>query len=306
MISPEDYCVLLELNDSWKWIARDNDTFLWVYEKKPIKYEISWDNLSGVCESLDSDSFQFIQWEDEEPYSIAELIEGYESEESKVKNLKEIRSEFENKLIQLMKGRHPMLKIGVLNAVSDLFNQLEEPEVLSEYWIEQKLIDTHIDTLSGDIHVTFRLDDLQNIIVPKQKLPMIPRFVAEWIEEMKQDERPLYSVMSSLMNKTNHEWAVWKSANKNFSEIVAQAWLDGFTVEEEPKYYALIKGHEKIGSDDKYWNYCITDESLDIGDNKVHTDVLAEYVLSATKDDWENLGINDDNADFVKVEEMEK
>ena len=110
--------------------------------------------------------------------------------------------------------------------------------------------------------------------------------------------------MSSLMNKTNYEWAVWKSDNKNFSEIVAQAWLDGFTVEEEPKYYAKIKGHENIGSDDKYWNYCITDESLDIGYNKIHADVLAEYVLSATKDEWEYLGINDDNSDFVLVEEL--
>ena len=44
----------------------------------------------------------------------------------------------------------------------------------------------------------------------------------------------------------------------------------------------------------------------DIGDNKVHADVLAEYVLNATKDEWENLGINDDTADFIKVEEMEE
>ena len=34
--------------------------------------------------------------------------------------------------------------------------------------------------------------------------------------------------------------AIWKRANKNFSEIVAQAWLDGFTVEEEQKYYLKI------------------------------------------------------------------
>ena len=87
-------------------------------------------------------------------------------------------------------------------------------------------------------------------------------------------------------------------------EILAQKY--GYEVEEEPIYYALIKGHENISSDDKYWNYCITDESLDIGDNKVHADVLAEYVLSATKDEWENLGINDDNADFVEVEELEE
>lgn len=76
---------------------------------------------------------------------------------------------------------------------------------------------------------------IQNLEEPKKVV--IPKFVAAWIEEMKQDERPLYSVMSTLMNKTKHEWAVWKSANMNFSEIVAQAWLDGYEVEDVPLYY---------------------------------------------------------------------
>ena len=68
----------------------------------------------------------------------------------------------------------------------------------------------------------------------------VPKFVADWVKEMKQDERPLYSVMSGLMNKTNHEWGVWKSANMNFSEIVAQAWIYGYTVEKEKLYTVEI------------------------------------------------------------------
>ena len=73
-----------------------------------------------------------------------------------------------------------------------------------------------------------QLEDSEKVVIPK--------FVADWIEEMKQDKRPFYSVMSSLMNKTNHEWAIWKSANMNFSEIVAQAWLDGYQLEKEKLY----------------------------------------------------------------------
>ena len=198
---------------------------------------------------------------------------------------------------------HFYVNVGLKMAL-DFLNKVEEPEVLSPEWLEEN--EQSIDYRSTVTGQFVESNKLQNIIVPKQELPVIPKYVAYWIEEMKEDERPLYSVMSSLMNKTNHEWAVWKSANKNFSEIVAQAWLDGFTVEEEQKYFAKIKGHENIGSDDKYWNYCITDESLFIDDNKVHPDVLGEYVLNATKDEWENLGINDDNADFVKVEELEE
>lgn len=69
-------------------------------------------------------------------------------------------------------------KTALLKAI----DQLDESEVLSEYWIEQKSIDTHVDTLSGEIQVTFRLDDLQNLVVPKQRLPVIPKFVAEYIK----------------------------------------------------------------------------------------------------------------------------
>lgn len=95
------------------------------------------------------------------------------------------------------------------------------------------------------------LEEVKNIIsqIHEPQKPVVPKFVAEWIVEMKQDERPLYSVMSSLMNKTNHEWDVWKSANMNFSEIVAQAWLDGFEIEQE-KLYTV-----EIPDPNSYYNY---------------------------------------------------
>ena len=50
------------------------------------------------------------------------------------------------------------------------------------------------------INIVSKIDEPQKVVVPK--------FVSEWIEEMKQDKRPLYSVMSSLMNKINNEWTV--------------------------------------------------------------------------------------------------
>ena len=86
------------------------------------------------------------------------------------------------------------------------------------------------------------------------------------------------------------------------------SWLTGITkeIEQEPKYYAKIKGHENIGSNDKYWNYNTDMEELSVGDSEVHPNVISEYTIKATKDEWANLGINDDNADFVKVEELEE
>ena len=105
------------------------------------------------------------------------------------------------------------------------------------------------------------LEDLVNKIYDDLK-PVVPKFVGEWIEEMKQDERALYSVMSSLMNKTNHEWTVWKSANMNFSEIVAQAWLDGYTVEKEKLYTVEIPNPN---GDSNRYGLCKVDGKIIIG-----------------------------------------
>ena len=46
--------------------------------------------------------------------------------------------------------------------------------------------------------------------------------------------------MISLMNKTDHGWTVWKSANMNFSEIVAQAWIYGYEIEQVKLYTVEI------------------------------------------------------------------
>ena len=205
--------------------------------------------------------------------------------------------------------------------------KLENPETLSQKWIDENAIEFYTDTADAEWHVTFRLDDLQTLLVPKQEevdraykdgyekgkehatkviKPTIPKFIAEVIEEDKERGYDVYDSIDLIIETDGGgllSISDWVARN---IDKYARAWLYGYTVEEKLKYFAKIKGHENIGSDDKYWNYCITDESLDIGDNKVHADVLAEYVLNATKDEWENLGINDDNADFIKVEGMEE
>lgn len=190
--------------------------------------------------------------------------------------------------------------------VKNKIDQLDEPETLSQEWLDEKSFPIIHQAREKDV---VPVKDLKDKLVPKQRLPVIPKFVADWIEFKKKSRIPYENVLQAIDELVNsstskaHDWALKTSENK---DTFARAWLDDYTVEEEQRYYALIKGHENIGSDDKYWNYCITDESLDIGDNRVHTDVLAEYVLNATKDEWENLGINGDNADFVEVEEMEE
>ena len=62
---------------------------------------------------------------------------------------------------------------GYIHGMKDvqaIANQLDEPEALSQEWISEKSIDTHVDTINGEIQVTFILDDLQNLLVPKESL----------------------------------------------------------------------------------------------------------------------------------------
>ena len=70
---------------------------------------------------------------------------------------------------------------------------------------------------------------------------------------------------------------------------------------EEPLYYALIKGHELIDTARVYWDYDKYDESVFISELYSLPD---NFLTEMSKSEWNKLGINDSNADFVKVGEV--
>ena len=63
------------LNEKYKWIARDKNDWLYVYASKPKKGITIWENTGSPMMPF-VHLFNFIKWEDEEPYSIEELMEG--------------------------------------------------------------------------------------------------------------------------------------------------------------------------------------------------------------------------------------
>ena len=65
------------LNEKYKWIARDKNDWLYVYASKPKKGITIWENTGSPMMPF-VHLFNFIKWEDEEPYSIEELLEGEE------------------------------------------------------------------------------------------------------------------------------------------------------------------------------------------------------------------------------------
>lgn len=70
--------------------------------------------------------------------------------------------------------------------------------------------------------------------------PVIPQFVAEIIEYYKGQNAILYDALREKnFNKQYNEWLVNEQDAYN---KVTRAWLDGYEVEEEPKYIVKIKG----------------------------------------------------------------
>ena len=73
--------VILENIDKgkdYRWIARYSAGVLCLCTDKPYKGRAYWEMKSGACISflMFNHLFQFIKWEDEEPYNIAELLKG--------------------------------------------------------------------------------------------------------------------------------------------------------------------------------------------------------------------------------------
>ena len=75
----------------------------------------------------------------------------------------------------------------------------------------------------------------------------IPMFVADFITEQKKLGHTLSYSIDACMSDIVAEW-YWDN-----SELFARAWLDGYTVEEEKRYYVRFKGMES--GDFNYLNF---------------------------------------------------
>ena len=84
MITREEYLELKERYQLGKrWIARDKDDCLYMYNTEPLREVFRWINpkLDGTSERVNESSFQCIKWEDGKPTRILDLIQDYEKQE---------------------------------------------------------------------------------------------------------------------------------------------------------------------------------------------------------------------------------
>lgn len=210
-----------------------------------------------------------------------------------MKTLEFIREEIWEEMLRLEDKRKDQwvdIKYRTLREVLQKLGHLDEPEVLSQKWIDENKVQ-RIDNLrkmtTSDVvtveklknlivpkqEITFEqaydklreesilseksfdyywncindnveIDEPGNILVPKQDKPVIPQFVAEWIEkQMKFGYEDVFISMTRLRERAPEKVKFWF---RNNSDTYARAWLDDYEVEKEKKYQVIIRDGEYI------------------------------------------------------------
>lgn len=103
---------------------------------------------------------------------------------------------------------------------------------------EIKGLKYHNASKSSWVDRSLVLDLVEKLVEPQK--PIVPQYVADWIEECKDDDFHLFGAMEGIsLNQKKLDY--WFREDDNM-ELFARAWLDGYTVEEEKLYLVKIKG----------------------------------------------------------------
>ena len=105
-----------------------------------------------------------------------------------------------------------------------------------------------INNFADNVSLSKLIEDLNELM--ESRKPVVPQFVADWIEECKNDDFHLFGAMEE-MSLHQKKLDYWFREDDNM-ELFARAWLDGYTVEEEHKYNVKFKG---ISGELNYLNY---------------------------------------------------
>ena len=76
-LTEDEKIILRNLPKEYKWIARDLSGMVYIFIERPEKGQAIWYGCGQPMIPF-YHLFQFITWEDEEPYSIEELLKGEE------------------------------------------------------------------------------------------------------------------------------------------------------------------------------------------------------------------------------------
>jgi hypothetical protein len=152
------------------------------------------------------------------------------------------------------------LAYGVQIKVSQIAGKLDIGFAISADWNRRKQMNKqeaiekikNIDTLNiNDMAAGQQVDMViknQVIAVISQidepQKPVVPKFVAEWIEEARAEEYSLYGALE-MVGEANEDWIFGN--DKTNQETFARAWIDGYEVEKEKLYTVEIPNPNSAG-----------------------------------------------------------
>lgn len=159
------------------------------------------------------------------------------------KDIEWLKKEIGAEMLQLEPNRNERwsdVKYQTLRSVAQKINELDKPEVLSQEWIDEYA--------QGDYDEWVYVEDLENLLISKQELPVIPQFMANWIEKYTEYGYDLYPVLKKMEDNSR----IWKKTydwyRKNTHKFV-NAYLTGrYEVEEEQKYNVQLKVKSASGT----------------------------------------------------------
>lgn len=151
----------------------------------------------------------------------------------------------------------------------DALNNNEKYEFLTEKWIEGNKFE--VNGWNEAVHV----EDLENLIIPKQELPIVPTWFDEWWKDIPKGEGNLLHNIAQFHDKLYsygtrevYDYINDTGNKKKLLNIIINE-LD-YKVEEEQRYYVLFGSQ----SHDDNWTYALTNSgSIEIFEK----DVLPEW-----------------------------
>jgi hypothetical protein len=126
--------------------------------------------------------------------------------------------------------------------------------------------------------------------------PVVPQFVADWIEQRKDEGWKLSQMF--LQANLEEKYGRWIVDNQ---ETFARAWLDGYTVEKEKRYYVRFKGMES--GDFNYLNFIKFQHAWVLSSLKIDKKFRTEH----TKKQLEEAGFGwVFDCEGIEIEEVEE
>ncbi|WP_185939989.1 DUF1642 domain-containing protein [Enterococcus faecium] len=142
-----------------------------------------------------------------------------------------------------IKGRTGKMVDGVFVKSSDLEDSDESKITDEQAW--NKVAEAYPESAQS------LRNTLDNAVFGKTgepQKPVVPKFVAEWIEQAKKERQSLYEAMYNIESSTyyhkydnaTYQWMFEGVLHDEHQELFAEAYMHGYEVEKEPLYEVII------------------------------------------------------------------